>query len=40
MGELADERYDMAVKVKFKNTRGTRVEVHVRRPKWQEFLHY
>jgi hypothetical protein len=40
MGKSTGERYDMSVKVKFKNTRGTRVEVHVRRPKWQEFLHY
>jgi len=40
MSRLSGERYDMSVKIKFMNTRGSRVEVHVRRPKWQEFLHY
>lgn len=29
----------MSVKIKFVST-ATRVEVQVRRPKWQEFLHY
>ena len=30
----------MSVKIKFMNSRETRVEVQVRRPKWQEFLQY
>jgi hypothetical protein len=30
----------MSVKIKVKNSRGTRVEVKVRRPTWQQFLNY
>lgn len=31
---------EMPVKIKVMNSRGTRVEVKVRRPSWQQFLHY
>jgi hypothetical protein len=30
----------MPVKIKIVNQRGIRVEVKVRRPKWQQFLTY
>lgn len=30
----------MPVKIKVLNSRGTRVEVKVRRPSWQQFLSY
>jgi hypothetical protein len=40
MARLASERYDMSVKIKVMKSRESRVEVHVRRPKWQEFLQY
>jgi hypothetical protein len=30
----------MSVKIKIVSTKGERIEVQVRRPKWQEFLQY
>lgn len=39
-GRFCTEVMGMPVKIKVKNSRGIRVEVKVRRPRWQQYITY